>query len=163
MSSVLPDRALLSRYRIAGAFADCYSFDSQQAISLAQFVTAFYTTPLFKAERLILKWVIAKPSTDLQARKLAAGEIDAFAAWTVEARSDEQLLMRDLGGRTRSWFMATPIPGGTRLYFGSAVVPAPGGKSGQPQLGALFTALLGFHKLYSSQLLAAARRSLAKS
>jgi hypothetical protein len=52
---------------------------------------------------------------------------------------------------------------GTRLYFGSAVVPVVDAKSGQPTLGFAFRALLGFHKLYSRVLLRAARARLARS
>ena len=40
-------------------------------ISFPEFVFAFYTTLLFKLERLILKWTVSKPSTDAQARQLA--------------------------------------------------------------------------------------------
>jgi hypothetical protein len=49
--------------------------------------------------------------------------------------------------------------GGTRLFFGSAVVPAHPGKAA---LGFTFTVLLGFHKLYSQTLLHAARKRLHK-
>ncbi|HTE41110.1 MAG TPA: hypothetical protein VK629_09775, partial [Steroidobacteraceae bacterium] len=99
------------------------------------------TTRLFKLERLILKWAVAKPSIDDQARQVAAGDRDDFAAWTVEQRADDQLLMCDLSNRTRSWFMVGSIPGGTRLHFGSAVVPVRDPKSGRATLGGVFTAL----------------------
>ncbi len=46
------------------------------------------------------------------------------------------------------------------LYFGSAVVPARSVRSATPKLGAAFTALLGFHRIYSRALLGAARRRL---
>jgi hypothetical protein len=46
------------------------------------------------------------------------------------------------------------------LYFGSAVVPLRR-KSGEPALGFTFSALLGFHKLYSRVLLSTARSRLA--
>jgi hypothetical protein len=46
--------------------------------------------------------------------------------------------------------------GGSRLYFGSAVVPV-GIGSGKARLGFPFNALLGFHHLYSRILLGAAR------
>ena len=51
----------------------------------------------------------------------------------------------------------------TRLFFGSAVVARPGGKSGKPELGLGFHALLGFHKLYSQALLRAAVSRLQRS
>ena len=84
----------------------------------------------------------------------------------MEAQSGEQLLLCDMAGRTRSWLMALPLERegraiGTRLYFGSAVVPVVGA-SGQATLGFAFRALLGFHKLYSRVLLHAARSRLAQ-
>lgn len=160
-ASPMPDGALLARYQRDGAYADCYATDLEFAITHVQFVTAFYTTWLFKLERLILKWTIARPSSDAQAAALAAGGSDEFAAWRVEARAPDQLLLTDLYGRTRSWLMVTSLErGGTRLYFGSAVVPgkqAPGAKA---TLGIGVRALLGFHRLYSLALLSAARARL---
>jgi hypothetical protein len=130
------------------------------SVSHAQYVEAFYTTAVFKLERLLLAWFVSKPSSDAQARQLAAGELDTFAAWVVEGRSVDQLLMSDFSGRTRSWLMVAAIPGDapatTRLYFGSAVVPIRDKTSGQPRMGAAFRAMLGFHKLYSRVLLRAA-------
>ncbi len=65
----------------------------------------FYTTLLFKLERFILKWTVSKSSTDAQARQLSDGEIEQFAAWHVEGRNENEILMCDFGGRTRSWLM----------------------------------------------------------
>ena len=95
-------------------------------MSHAEFVEAFYTGGLFKVERFLLRVFIAKPSTDLQARQLAAGELNEFAAWRVEARAVDQLLLCAIDGRTRSWLMvsAAQEPGWTRLYFGSAALSA---------------------------------------
>jgi len=162
----LPQEALLCKYQRGGAYADCYVTEVAQQVSHAAFVEAFYTTWLFKVERLLLAWLVAKPATDTQARQLAAGAIDTFAAWNVEARAADQLLLCDFQGRTRSWLMVTPIPGhaaaGTRLYFGSAVVPALQGGTAKPRLGPVFHLLLGFHKLYSRALLSAAKSRLAR-
>ena len=122
----------------------------------AQYVEAFYTTWLFKLERWILKWALSRPSTDAQARELAAGALERFSAWRVEGRADNQLLMRDeFTGRTHSWLMTEARAGGTRLYFGSVVL-----RRGDGRLGGSFGLLLGFHKLYSRLLLGAARRRL---
>lgn len=168
MSSIhacpLPDHALLRAYTRTGAYTDCYVTDISRQVSHAEFVTAFYTTSPFKLERMILKWAIAKPSTDAQAAQLAKGDIDAFAAWRVEQRSENQLLLSDLYGRTKSWLMVASSgaanAAGTRLYFGSAVVPRMDRKTGKPTLGRGFTALLGFHRIYSRVLLGAARSRL---
>lgn len=163
----LPEQALLGRYACNGAYADCYSTDMAGSISHAKYVEAFYTTTVFKLERLILAWFFSKPSANVQARQLGGGTLDSFAAWHVEDRNVDQLLMCDFMGRTRSWLMVAPIlidgAPATRLYFGSAVVPVVDRSSGQAALGFRFRALLGFHKLYSKILLRAARSSLARS
>ncbi|MCX7357806.1 MAG: hypothetical protein NT015_06665 [Alphaproteobacteria bacterium] len=93
---------------------------------------------------------------------MARGETEKFAAWTVEARAADQLLVCDYLSRTRSWLMVEPIEGGgTRLYFGTAVVPV-GIGSGRARLGFPFNALLPFHKLYARALLGAARGRVVK-
>jgi len=127
-------------------------------------VTAFYTTGLFRLERWILRLLVARPSTDEEARQLARSERNGFAAWSVEARAADQLLMRDFTGRTRSWFMVSAIDGspGSRLYFGSVVVPLRDPKTGGRSLGRVHGRLIGFHKLYSRMLLGAAARRLAR-
>jgi hypothetical protein len=153
---------LLHSYLTEGAYVDCYVTDLTGPVSQAQYVAAFYTTLLFKLERLILDWVVSKPSTDAEARQLAAGSTEVFAAWHVEQRSENQLLLSDFRGATRSWLMAVPRAGnqGTRLYFGSAVVPSRHARTGTPRLGLGFRLLLGFHKLYSVLLLYSAKSRL---
>ena len=157
----LPADALLQKYAtMEGAYTDCYSTEVNGAISLADFVTAFYTTPLFKLERFALKYAVSKPSTDSQARELGAAQIDAFAAWTVEHRENNQLLMCDYQSRTRSWLMVAPQSGNgqntTRLFFGTAVTPLATKGNQKPSIGFAFHAMLGFHKIYSVALLSAA-------
>jgi hypothetical protein len=152
---------LLDQYAINGSYVDCYSTEIPGRVSFPEFVFAFYTSPLFKLERLILKLTVSKPSTDTQARQLANGEIERFAAWRVENRSENEILMCDYLGRTRSWLMVAPVNTGegdrTRLYFGSAVVPTRNPKTGKRSLEFGFRALLGFHKVYSVLLLYSAR------
>ncbi len=156
--SVLPQGALLSKYVGTGAHTDCYSVNVAQPVSLAEFVEAFYSTPLFKLERRLLSLAAGFPSTDEEARELARGERQRFAAWSVEAREPHQILLA--AGRTRSWLMvgAPAAASGPSdvLFFGSAVLPRR-----QGGLGWQFTALLGFHRLYSRLLLGAAARRLA--
>jgi hypothetical protein len=136
--------------------------DISMPATQVQFVTAFYTTSLFKLERFILTWTVSKPSTDAQVQQLADGLLNTFAAWTVEARSEDQLLMCDYQSRTRSWLMVLPVQTGTRLYFGSAVVPRVHARTGKATLGLILQLLLGFHRLYSVALLSAARLRLEK-
>jgi hypothetical protein len=158
----LPPAALLRRYLDAGAYADCYVTEIVAPVSHAEYVEAFYTTAVFKLERFILKWLVNKPSTDADVRRLAGGETDSFAAWSLEAKAPGQLLLCDYQHRTRSWLMIAPLESGrtgTRLYFGSAIVPVRT-KSGAVRMSFFFRALLGFHKLYSRVLLKAARSRL---
>lgn len=165
-SCAIPPDSLLSRYLGSGHYTDCYMTEMDRAVPQAEFIEAFYTSGVFKLERLILQLVASRPSTDAQAGELGRGELDSFAAWSVEARSGDELLMRDLTGRTRSWLMVA-MPerrqaAGTRLFFGSVVVAKRDARTGRRSLGPVFTALLGFHKLYSRVLLLAARAKLAR-
>jgi hypothetical protein len=161
---VLPPGALHEPYARDGAYTDCYVTTIERAVSHPEFVAAFYTTWLFKLERWILSWAVGKPSTDAQARGIAHGEIREFAAWTEEARLPDQLLMCDFLGRTRSWLcVKRESPLRTELYFGSVVTSRTNPRTGQRELGRSYSALLGFHKLYSRALLAAARARLART
>ena len=152
---------LLQKYAENGSYVDCYSTEVPEQISFPEYVFAFYTTPLFKLERLILRLTVSKPSTDIEARQLADCVSDRFAAWDVEGRGENEILMCDFQGRTRSWLMVTSVSTvrgvRTRLYFGSAVVPVRKSKSGKASLGFGVQALLGFHKIYSVLLLYSAK------
>lgn len=162
----LPDQALLGEYARDGAFTDCYMTEVIRPVTQAEYVEAFYTGAIFKLERRLLAWFAARPSTDAEAKALADGALEHFSAWRVEARSADQLLLCDDSGRTRSWLMVAPFGAGgtasTRLYFGSAVVASRRRSAGQPRIGFTFSALLGFHKLYSRVLLQAAAARLAR-
>jgi hypothetical protein len=158
-SVALPAEALLRRYLDGGAFADCYVAEVAACVTQRQYVAAFYMTPLFMLERWILGWAVDRPSTNAEARALAEGTRDTFAAWRVEDRTADQLLLGDFTGKTKSWLMTVPgVDGSTRLYFGSAVVPRVDKYSGEQSMGAGFSLLLGFHRLYSRLLLGAAAR-----
>ena len=162
----MPLDALLKRYQKSGFHSDCYSTVIPFGVSFEQFVGAFYSTRLFRLERFILKWVVSRPSTDAQLARLASADDTNFAAWSVEDRAENQILLSDFQGRTRSWLMTarmeTDSGEQTRLYFGSAIVPVLDKKSGEQRLGFAYKALLGFHKLYSVALLSSAAAGLVK-
>jgi hypothetical protein len=166
----LPQEALLRRYSDSHdgvrSYADCFSIQLNQAVSLQQFVHAFYTTPLFRMERTILG-MIGRSSSDEQALSLSQGSADSFAAWSVEARSADQLLMCDFRERTRSWFMVADSERiskpGTQLFFGSAVVPSDRGRARKSNMGQGFKLLLGFHRWYSKALLESASAALKRT
>ena len=160
----VPANTMLNIYSISGAYVDCYTTEVPGQVPFSEFIFAFYTTLLFKLERSILKLTVSRPSTDIQARQLADDDIEKFAAWHVENRSENEILLCDLIGRTRSWLMVIPAnthsAPQTRLYFGSAIVPVRNSKTGTPSLGFGFQALLGFHRIYSVLLLYSAKRRI---
>jgi hypothetical protein len=162
----VPTDTLLQKYSRAGSYADCYEVEVLKQISLPDYIFAFYTSPLFKVERLVLALAVSKPSTDIQVRQLADGAIERFAAWWVEDRGENEILLCDFLGRTRSWLMAvstnTANGARTQLYFGSAVVPKGNSKTGKLSLGFGFHALLGFHRIYSRLLLYFAKSGVAR-
>ncbi len=167
-SQALPGETLLEPYRIMpGAYTDCFSLSINSKVAHSEFVIAFYTSFLFKIERAILKKWVNKPSTDAQVKELAEGRLDDFAAWSVEQRQSDQLLMCDFMNRTRSWLMVGADHYDTTdrstLYFGSAIVPAEDSGPGERRIGTTYRLLLGFHKLYSRLLLASAGAKLKKS
>src|SRR6202008_3232550 len=156
----LPENSLLRVYTRAGDYTDCYITELPRSVSHAEYVEAFYCTPLFKLERWILARLVAKPSTDGEARELANARRETFAAWHVESRAQDQLLLCDFRKSTRSWLMIVAAQASTRLYFGSAVVRvAHPAANGTKRMTVGFRLLLGFHKLYSRALLASARRA----
>jgi len=156
----VPPKALLAKYSLDGIYVDSYRTEIPGHIPFATYVFAFYTTALFKKEAFILTHTVKLPSDDGQARELADNKRNEFAAWKVESRTENELLMCDRGSRTRSWFMVQHIDSHTQLYFGSAVVPKKDKTPGKSSLGFIFTALLGFHKIYSVLLLYFAKQKV---
>lgn len=157
----LPPDAALKAYAGSGAYTDCYAVVLPRVITQVEYVEAFYTTPVFKVERWLIAKFLSRPSTDVQAQQLAQGGLNSFAAWSVEQRTSNELVLS--AGRTRSWLMASHAPGlgSTKLYFGSAVVPRRGAAAtARSGMGWQFKAMLGFHRLYSRILLGAACRRL---
>ena len=159
----VPLNSLLKRYQDGVGYADCYVAEVPFAVTQQAFIEAFYTSPLFKVERMLLGVFAARPATDADVRQLARGPTQLFSAWRVESQSDAELLLADFTGRTRSWLTTSPASGsghgaGTQLFFGSAVVPRHSGAAAKPGMGWPFHALLGFHRLYSRLLLGAAAR-----
>jgi hypothetical protein len=162
----LPEESLLAVYRNDGAYTDCYATEIDRRISQIEYVQAFYTTTLFKVERKILQWAVSRPSTDEEACLLAEARAEKFAAWYVEARRDDQILLSDYRRRTRSWLMSEPSASKdghtTRLYFGSAVVPIRNKETGEMRMGSAFSLLLTFHRLYAQALLLSAKLRLQR-
>jgi len=148
-------------------YADSYRTEVDGHVSMEDYVYKFYTSPLFKLERFILTWSVRKPSTDKQAKEISEGNTNKFAAWTLEDRRENELLMRDMADRTRSWFMVNHL--GTRenpktqLYFGTGISPSPKRNPEKSSIGLFFNAMLPFHKVYSVLLLYFAKRQLIQT
>jgi len=147
--------------KIPNVHTDCFSLTIRKKISIEEFVEAFYTSWLFKVERVILGFVVRKPSTDSQALELSTGHREQFSAWNLEYRDENQVVLADFMGKTKSWLMVQNREGAsTRLFFGSAVMPRynADGSLGKPSL--FFSLLGGFHILYSRSILWVASRNL---
>ena len=156
-----PAGSLLEAYQQPEHYTDAFSTRLDGVVRFADFVTAFYCSKAFRAERLLLGLWPSMRGSNAAARALAEGHRDAFAAWLVEARRAAELLLVDRSGRTRSWLMASPAatPQGARqtvLYFGSAVCDV----AERPP--AWFRVTRGFHVRYSKRLLSSAVRALPK-
>ena len=165
MQQTVPEDALLKTYRGGlrpecwGKSGDCFAVTVEGITDLAAFVFAFYTSPVFRIERLILCLLAGAPSTDTEARRLADGVGTTFAIWRVGERTATQLLMCDRYERTRSWFRVVPLNDGrTLLQFGSAVASKSGSRPATRTSGSAFRLLSKFHVMYSQVLLNAATR-----
>jgi hypothetical protein len=166
----VPDHSLLHTWREGpdpdawATYSDCFRTTVDREVRLADYVYAFYTSPVFRLERLVLG-PLGWPSSDADARAVADGTGQRFAAWRVLARTPMQLLLEDMLGNTRSWFAVTALPGNparTELRFGSGIAARPVAGSGRRRPGLGFRLLGGFHVLYSRVLLAAAARSAGR-
>ena len=162
----LPDTALLQKYVKSGDFTDCYSIDIDKHISQADFIEAFYNSRVFKLERLVLTCVVFKPSSDKQAAQLAIGTREKYAAWDLEARNENQLLMCDFQKATRSWLMTdqlgTKEQPRTRLYFGSALIAPTSHRNGEKALPIHIKMLMPAHAIYSRCLLKSAAKRIER-
>lgn len=149
-STSLPADSLLAQHRGADCYRDAFRTEVTHPVSLTAFIAAFYASPAFSPERKLL-YLIGKGASRAEIAALAEGRSESFAAWSVEARSETAILLRDFQNRTCSWLMAEPKGESTVLWFGSGV---------RHPKGLAFRALVGFHRWYSRVLLAGAVRSL---
>jgi hypothetical protein len=172
MQEPVPDWSLLKTYRGGkhpdtwGTYHDCFALPIDRVVTLPEFVYAFYTTAVFKLERLIIAYAVKLPSTDEQALQFARGSRARFSAWTLAEVSGNQLLASDFQDRTRSWFAVTPLQvgehAGTVLRFGSGIASKYQDGQDTGQLTRGFKMLGRFHVLYSRVLLLAARQRLRR-
>jgi len=143
----VPSASLLAGFGPSTAYRDCFACTVHEDISLPRFVERFYTSTIFRPERLILS-LIGRGATNQDAHNLALGESRTFAAWELVDRRESEILLRDFSGATASWLAVEPASAShTRLMFGSWV--------GKPDR-AIVRALMPLHRVYSRALLSSA-------
>lgn len=145
----LPPDSLLARHIGQQDYADCYALNVPGVLDLTSFIARFYSSAAFWPERKLLA-LIGRGANAADIAALAAGRSQNFAAWSVEARETDQILLRDFQHRTRSWLKVEPVAGdqpATRLYFGTGV-----SRPDSP----VFRVLMPFHRWYAQRLLRSA-------
>lgn len=161
----LPEDSYLRDYGPkTGSYTDCFYLDVKRDVLLGDYIRAFFNTPIFRLERVILATFLGAGSSRQDVLDLASGAGTKLAAWQMEERSDDQILLAVTDGPVRTWLMVgqSPEGKGTRLYFGSAVVPMATNDQGEPEIGDVYKRFMGFHKLYSRILLKSAARKLRR-
>lgn len=155
----VPRDGLLDRYvEHPGAYTDCFEVMHPLEADLEAFITAFYTTWLFRLERLVLSVGLRHVIRDAEVHALARGHSTTFAAWRVEDRGGAEILLTDISGATRSYLAVSPKEGGvTRLIFGSAVMPRADGT-----LSPMVQRFMPVHRFYSRALLRLAEHKLRR-
>ena len=153
----IPAQGLLGRYNLVEhAYTDCFKTQIDQSVSFEKYAHAFFTSPVFKLERVLIALTTGKKTTEKSVDDLISGQSNDFAVWQVEDRTDNQILMKVGDGQIRTWLMSEQDEGHTNMYFGSAILP----RNEKGDKGFLFHALLGFHKLYARTLLWLAKRGV---
>ncbi len=154
----VPRDALLAGYVDRdGTYTDCFEVMHPMEADLSAFIEAFYSTWLFRLERVVLSVALRKRITHSDVKALAQGA-DHFAVWQVEKRDEAQILLCDNAGATRSFLAVAPKDGGvTRLLFGSAVIARTDGT-----LAPIVRISTPLHRFYAKSLLRLAERKLRR-
>ena len=159
-----PETSLLAQRRGEDWYRDAFRACVPGHVTLGTFVTEFFAGPAFLPERMALH-LIGRGAGAAEIAALAEGTATRFAAWEMEAREADQLLMHDFLDRTCCWLavshegdasdLGAPHNAGEReqrfLWFGTGL-RNPGGPFArwlkQP------------HRAYARWLLAGAARRL---
>ena len=102
---------------------NCFRNEIPKTVDLSDFIDAFYKTPLFRFERLVLSLAPTGRMREVDITALSKEQVDRISVWQVETRLDAQILLS--AGGTKSWLMVEEMESRTRLYFGSVLVPRP--------------------------------------
>ncbi len=172
----VPPGSLLAEFGAPDAYRDCFAREVAEVVKLPQLIERFYCSAAFRPERVLLG-LIKRGASSEDARRLARGEIDEFAAWKVVSRKDANngLVAEhgepeySLSERARTPALEAKIYNHAQILLRDfrgataswlAVEPLPGDGTrllfgswvGQPDRG-LVKALMPFHRLYSKVLL----------
>jgi len=140
----VPTDSLLAGFGSADNYRDCFARNVPDEVGLSEFIERFYCSMAFRPERLLLS-LIRRGANNADARALARGEVDRFAAWNVIERREHEILLQDFTGATASWLSTQAMTDGkSRLLFGSWVK-----KPERP----ITRTLMPFHVFYSRVLL----------
>lgn len=150
VAAELPEWSLLAHHRGIGCYRDAFVVEVAGTVSLSAFIAHFFGSKAFWPERMVLH-LIGRGANRADIAALANGHSKHFAAWSVEARTDYQILLRDFQDRTCSWLAVEAVEGerATRLWFGSGLR--------RPE-AFLVRTLTPVHRWYSRRLLAGAVR-----
>ena len=78
---------------------------------MSDFIEAFYKTPLFRLERVVLSLAPKGRMLDADVTALSKGLTDRISIWEVETRHDAQIFLS--AGGAKPWLMVQPIGDGT--------------------------------------------------
>ena len=161
----VPVDSLLARYADEPeGHTDCFVTTVRANVDLASYISAFYSSWVFRPERILLSVAPSFPGSAAALERLACGKSDRFLAWTVEQRRDHEILLAEFSGATRSWLRVVPQGEAlTELNFGSAIVARRDADGSYRPPSFVFSLLSGFHEFYSRMLLSAASRRLQRS
>ncbi|MEM8591143.1 MAG: hypothetical protein AAGF13_01325 [Pseudomonadota bacterium] len=148
---------LISRYATRpGAYADFYEVSVDGEPDLERFLRTFFDTWVFRLERRVLRLLKYERTDRADVLAIAAGKSDSFAAWEVEERREREVIFVFAPPMGRTW-LGVSDAGGTKLQFGSALIPREG-----ERLPWYVRATIPFHRLYSRTLLSAAARAWSR-
>lgn len=156
----IPSGTMLKAYQAQeGCYTDCYAVDVAGAPDIERFIRIFFDTSIFRLERriLALSGLEATHADDVDA--LARGHRSRFAAWRLEGKTADELMLRFERPSGRTWLHVADVPdqsGQARLFFGSALLPGARDNDKRPTIGWSLHAFLPFHRLYARMLLRAA-------
>ena len=157
----LPEHSLIAGQTLhVGYVTDCFRYEIPKTVDLSDLIDAFYKTPLFRFERLVLSLAPTSRMRDVDITALSKEQVDQISVWQVETRLDAQILLS--AGGTKSWLKVEQMESGTRFYFGSVLVPRPSSVEGKPpEVSWFINSLMGAHLMYSLLLLGDAARRLS--